>query len=554
MTAQDVISLQVLWNRLLALVEEQATTLIRGSFSPAVREAGDIASGVFDRKGRMLAQAVTGTPGHVNSMATAVPVFLNQIPLDDMEPGDAYITNDPWIASGHLHDVTVVTPAFHRDRLVALFAATVHIVDVGGRGLGADGRDVFEEGICIPIMPLVRSGRLNTDLIRIFKINSREPSLVEGDLIAIASAGDLGARRLSAILDSFGVDDLTDLSAFITERSLTAMSDSISQIPDGRYENSLIMDGHDGQIRIAAALTVASDQIAVDYSGTDPCSSHGINVTLNYTAAYTIYGVKCLLAPEIPNNEGSMRSISVSAPPGCILNAQRPAPVSARHVVGHFLPDVMLGCLHKAVKQGAPAESAMMWNPYFRGSHDADGMARHWDAFLFNNGGMGARPASDGLSTTGFPSVVRAIPVEVAESVAPIVVWRKEFRPNSGGGGAFRGGLGQTVEVGALRDEDIEFSAMFDRIDNPAAGRDGGLPGAAGSVSLDDGTQLRGKGTQRIPKGRRLVMNLPGGGGYGSPADRQAHLIEQDIRHGKITPEHAQEVYGPKTEGLCRVP
>jgi len=540
----DQIKTQIIWNRLISVVEEQANAIIRGSFSPAVREAGDLAAGIFDTRGRMLAQAVTGTPGHVNSMAAAVPDFLDIFPVDTMAPGDAFITNDPWVASGHLHDFTIVTPAFYRGKVVGLFAATVHAVDVGGRGLGADGRQVYEEGICVPIMHLARAGEINRDLIRILCANSREPLLVEGDTVAIAGAGEEGVRRLEKMMDEFAITDLDTIGEHIITQSRNALGRVISNLPDGTYRHETTVDGYDEPVRLKAALTIGGERITVDYSGSAPASSYGINVVINYTSAYTVYGVKCLIAPDIPNNHGSIEPIAVHAPEGSILNAVRPSPVAARHVIGHVLPDLVLGCMDQAIAEGTPAESAMMWNPYFRGAHWFDDGRRDWEAFFFTSGGMGGRPGRDGLSATAFPAGVSSIPVEVAESVSPIVVWRKEFRAGSGGAGEYRGGLGQDVEIGGHGERGMIFSAMFDRVNNPASGHHGGGAGAPGVVKLKSGTKLRSKGMQDIPDRDRLILALPGGGGFGDPLKRDPQAVLDDVMDGLISRDDAAAIYG----------
>src|SRR6516164_7453391 len=411
--ALALINEQIMWSRLIAVVEQQAQTMLRTAFSTPVREAGDLSAGVFDRQGRMLAQAVTGTPGHVNSMANAVKHFLDVYPLATMKPGDHYITNDPWLTSGHLHDITVVTPSFYRGEPVGLFANTIHVVDIGGLGMGPDGRQVFEEGLSIPIMPLARADRMNEDLLRLVRANVREPLQVEGDIYATAACNDEGSRRLIEMMDEFEIANLDRLGDTIVEASREATLERIRALPKGTYRNSLTMDGYDKPLVLNAALTISDDGIHVDFDGTSPASSHGINVVYNYCLAYTAFGVKCLVAPEVPNNAGSLAPISVSAPEGCVLNVKRPWPVAARHTVGQMLPDVVFGCLQGVMP--VPAEGASsLWNPQICG-------------------GAGARPSKDGLSATAFPSGVRTIPVEATESVAPVVFYRREFRDGSGG-------------------------------------------------------------------------------------------------------------------------
>jgi N-methylhydantoinase B len=545
---------QIMWSRLIAVVEEQAQTMLRTAFSTSVREAGDLSAGVFDRHGRMLAQAVTGTPGHVNSMANAVIHFLKAFPLARMRPGDHYITNDPWLTSGHLHDITVVTPSFFRGEPVGLFANTIHVVDIGGLGMGPDGRQVFEEGLSIPIMPLAREGVMNEDLLQMVRANVREPLQVEGDIYACAACNDEGSRRLVEMMDEFDIANLDRLGDTIVEASREATLARIRALPPGTYRHSLTMDGYDKPLVLEAALTISGDGIHVDFAGTSPASSYGINVVYNYCLAYTAFGVKCLVAPAVPNNAGSLGAITVSAPEGCVLNARRPWPVAARHTVGHMLPDVVAGCLHQVIAGGAPAEGASsLWNPQiFGGGSLVDEVEDGTDAgalplfstVIFHCGGAGARPTKDGLSATAFPSGVRTIPVEATESIAPVVFYRREFRESSGGAGKFRGGLGQVIELGGAGATPIALLCNFERVKNPARGRDGGGPGANGAVALRSGRPIRPKGRQTVPARDAICLGLPGGGGFGDPRTRDPARVLDDVLDGLITAEEARRDYG----------
>jgi N-methylhydantoinase B len=526
------LDIQLLWDRLIAVCEEQALTMVRAAFSPPVREGGDLSAGLFDLRGRMLAQAVTGTPGHVNTMASAVPHFLERFPISSMQEGDSFITNDPWLASGHLHDVTVLVPAFHRGRIAGLFAATVHIVDVGGRGMGTDARDLFEEGVRLPHLHLSRRGELNADLIAILCANSREPDQIEGDLLAILVAGEEGARRLSDALEEFSIADLDEASDHICNASEAATRAAIAALPPGVYRNHLRTDGYEAPVDIHVSMTVGNGGIALDFGGTSARSGYGVNVVLAYTAAYSCYGLKCTVAPHVPNNWGSLRPFTVTAPEGCILNPARPAPVSARHIIGHALPDAVFGCISQAMPGAAPAESGMMWNPYIRGSVALEGPSRDWEIFCFMSGGMGARANADGLDATAFPAGIKNIPVESIEAACPLVFWRKELRPGSGGAGRHRGGHGQIVEIGGLDDRALRVQAMFDRVENPARGRDGGGDGQAGCCRLSSGIPFRAKGLQDVPAGDRLILELPGGGGYGDPMDRSLADHARDAAEG----------------------
>ena len=545
---------QIMWNRLIAVVEEQAQTMIRTAFSTSVREAGDLSAGVFDRQGRMLAQAVTGTPGHVNSMANAVKYFLDVFPIEGMKPGDHYITNDPWLTSGHLHDITVVTPSFYRGQAVGLFANTIHVVDIGGLGMGPDGRQVFEEGLAIPIMPLAREGRMNEDLLRLVRANVREPLQVEGDIYACAACNDEGSRRLVEMMDEFEIANLDRLGDTIIEASREATLARIRALPHGTYRNTLTMDGYDKPLLLNAALTIFDDGIHVDFDGTSPASGYGINVVMNYCIAYTAFGVKCLVAPDVPNNAGSLEPIIVSAPEGCVLNAKRPWPVAARHTVGQMLPDVVAGCLHQAIRGGVPAEGASsLWNPQiFGGGSLVDEVEAGTDAnslpefstVIFHCGGAGARPTKDGLSATSFPSGVRTIPVESTESIAPVVFHRREFRNSSGGPGTFRGGLGQVIEIGGAGATPVALLCNFERVKNPARGRDGGQSGAAGTVTLRSGKPIRPKGRQTVPPRDAIRLELPGGGGFGDPRARDPERVRADVLDGLITADEARADYG----------
>ena len=550
--ALSQIHMQIMWSRLIAVVEEQAQTLVRTAFSTSVREAGDLSAGVFDRDGNMLAQAVTGTPGHVNSMAAAVKHFLAAFPLDTMKPGDHYITNDPWLTCGHLHDLTVVSPTFLDGRPVGLFASTVHVVDIGGLGMGPDGRQVFEEGLAIPLMPLAREGRFNEDLLRIVRANVREPLQVEGDVYALAACNDEGSRRLVEMMEEYGITNLDRLGAHVIETSREATIEAIAKLKPGKYRNSVTMDGYDRPLTLAAEMTIGSDNIHLDYTGTSPASAFGINVVLNYTLAYTAFGVKCLVAPEVPNNAGSLAPITVSAPEGCLLNVKRPRAVAARHTVGHMLPDLVFGCLQQIIEGGVPAEGASsLWNPQIYGGADVQdelGGASNeelpaFSSVIFHCGGTGARPGKDGLDVTAFPSGVRTIPVEATESIAPVVFRRREFREGSGGAGRYRGGLGQTIELGGAEGNPIAMLCNFERINNPARGRNGGGQGAPGKVSLVSGKPIRSKGRQSVPGGDFIRLELPGGGGFGDPAERDPDQVAADVTDGLISRESAEREY-----------
>ena len=547
-SALTTIQRQIQWNRLIAVVEEQAQIMIRTAFSTTVREAGDLSAGIFDLQGRMLAQAVTGTPGHVNSMMESVGHFLAKFPAGTMRPGDHYITNDPWLGTGHLHDLTVVTPAFRRGRIVGLFANTAHVIDVGGLGMGPEGRSVFEEGLYIPIVKCFDQGRPNETFFDFLRAGSRTPVELEGDVYSLCACNDAGARRLVEMMDEFAMDSLDDLAATIFDSSRQATLAEIAKLPRGTYRAEIRSDGYEAPVTLKATMTVLEDAIEVDFAGTSGLSSRGINVPAAYCRAYACFGIKCVVAPEIPNNWASLAPFRMQIPERCILNAPRPFPVSVRHVVGQLLPDLMMGCLHQAVPDRVNAEgSSALWNPPLRGGGQVSGAAAElpdFEIITFNSGGTGARPTKDGLDGTAFPSGVRTMPVEATENVAPVVFWKNEIRPDSAGAGRTRGGFGKVMEIGAKGDAEFAVNATFDRVANAPKGREGGGDGAKGWVGLDDGTVLRTKGYQVIPKGRHLVLKLAGGGGMGDPRARDRALVERDVADGLVSQAQAKALYG----------
>ena len=541
------VQLNVMWTRLISIVEEQAQALVRTAFSTSVREAGDLSAGVYDAQGAMLAQAVTGTPGHVNAMADAVPHFIREIGRDTMRDGDVYLTNDPWMGTGHLHDITVVTPVFHGGALVGFFACTAHVVDIGGRGFGADGNSIYEEGLQLPIMRFADGGTVDQTLIRLIRANVREPDQLIGDLFALATCNRIGQRRLTEMLAEFALPDLGAVADFILTQSRDATLARIEALPSGEATGHMRIDGYTAPVDLCVTVSFNGDHVACDWTGTSGLDPKGINVPLVYTKAYACYALKCAIAPDIPNNAASLAPFRVTAPEGTIVNATHPAPVALRHVIGHLVPDTVFAALDQLIPGVVPAEGAGCLCNFQLSLRPGDGApagARRAEVLTFNSGGAGARPTLDGLSATAFPSGVMTMPVEATEHAGPVIIWRKELRPDSGGAGEFRGGLGQMMEVGTRPGYAADFSAMFDRVDHPARGRHGGTDGAPTTVALDDGTRLRGKGRQPVPQGARVMLAFPGGAGYGDPARRDPALIARDLTLGYITRAAARDTWG----------
>ena len=516
---------QILWNRLIAVVEEQANVLLKTAFGPITREAGDLSAGVYDTKGRMLAQAVTGTPGHVNTMATAVAHFLDRFPPKTLKPGDVLVTNDPWMGTGHLFDFVTVTPAFLKGRHIGFFASTCHVIDIGGRGFVAEASSVYEEGVYVPHMKMMigdgKGGASpNETLFSIIAGNVREPMQVRGDLLGLVSCNEVATRRLAAMLDEFGLKELDSLGEYILETSRKSMLEAVRKLPQGTWGATMTLDGYEAPIELKAALTVSRKGVHVDYAGTSPASRFGINSPKCYTDAYTSFGVKCVVAPHVPNNAGSLEVVTVSCPEDSIVHPLRPRAVTARHVIGQMLPELVFDCFDEPLGGKVPAEGAgSMWVLGLSGGPQLQGApmdATRFNVISIGIGGMGARPSKDGLSTTAFPSGVGAIPVEITEAQSPLLFRRRELAEGSGGDGQRRGGMGARIEI--ENTESAPFSiacATFDRRHNPARGRAGGANGAVGKVHLASGKVLPGKETYVVPAGDRLVAEMPGGGGYG---------------------------------------
>ena len=539
----DPITLEVIWSRLISVVDEQAAALIHSSFTTVVREAGDLSAGVFDRCGNMIAQSVTGTPGHINTMANCVRKYVApSYPIDSLEPGDTLITNDPWEASGHLFDLTIVSPVFYRGRGVAWFANTCHAVDIGGATMGGDAGSLYEEGLAIPLMKLFKAGEANRELFDIIRANVRVPDQVIGDIYAQEVGNQVGARKLIEMLDEYNLPDIEAVSAQILDRTETAVRKAVRALPDGCYRNRITIDGFDEPLTIACAITVDGDALTVDYAGSSPQVERGINVVLNYTHAYTTYTLMAVLAPGIPNNEGAFRPIDVRAPLGSILNCRRPAPVSARHLIGHFVSQPLLTALAEIVPEQVIANgSAGLWNTMMDGM---DETGEEFAYIFFSAGGMGGAHDRDGLSATAFPSGIMGVPVEAIETAAPLLMHRRELRPDSGGPGRFRGGLGQVMELEIITGAPANHSCMYDRTGNPALGLLGGKAGATGAVRLSDGGRPHPKSHYRLAPGQRVVLELPGGGGFGPPFERAAERVRQDLLQGYISHEAAERDFG----------
>jgi N-methylhydantoinase B len=459
------------------------------------------------------------------------------------------------MTAGQINDITITTPFFKNGRLVALFANTCHSADIGGRILSAEAREVFEEGLRLPIMKLFDRGEPNQVLMQIVRVNVRQPDEVIGDFYAQTASNDAGGRALLEMMEEFGLDSIDPVAEEIISRSEAAVRGEIAKLPSGEWSNETWSDGFEEPILIRCTVRVAGDEIFIDFSGSSPQSTRGINVVLNYTHAYASFAIKAAICPDVPHNEGSFRPVHVSAPPGSILNALEPAPVASRQVIGHFIPSAIFAALSGALPGRLMAPGAdPIWLSVWRGQNPS------FTLTLFQVGGTGARPSKDGLSAVGFPSGVAGVPAEIVESLSPVVVKRRELRPDSGGAGKWRGGLGQLTEFVRRGEGRWSVSSIADRTKYPAPGLLGGQAGAAGEVALGDGTRLHAKSLVDLGAGDTVHVNLPGGGGYGDPLQRDVQRVLGDVIEGYITPEEAEKNYGVavryigKPEELVKLP
>jgi N-methylhydantoinase B len=506
--------LEVAWTRLLSVVDEAAATLVRTAYSVTIREMKDLAVVLFDPDGNSLAEAAIASPSFIGTLPRTMAAFLAWRSAERWQPGDLVITNDPWLGTGHLQDISMVAPIFGQGAVVAFVAVAAHGPDIGGSIYSAISREIFEEGLRIPICEYARAGERN-DLVRAFiRGNVRVPDKVIGDLEAMAASCAMAGRRVQRLLDEIGPGTFVAVTRELLARSERAMREAIRRTPDGRYEAHLAMDGFDERLEIRIAVTVRGDSVLVDYEGSSQEQPLGINVPFTYTYAHTAYPLKCLFQPRLPNNAGTFRPISVRAPEGSILNPRHPAPVSARHITGHFLSGAVLRALARALPDRVIAESGAP--PVQLVVSGEDGGGRQFTEQVVLAGGLGARPNKDGLSVISYPTNVSWIPTEMIEALTPLRVERKEIRARSGGGGRFRGGDGQRFVVTNSGREPLRLSVLADLTHRGPLGVAGGRPGRETKIRLG-GRPLGCKVVTDFMPESRLLVETSGGGGYGPP-------------------------------------
>ena len=539
-SAIDAVTLSILWDRLIGITDEIISALVRSSFSTIVRESGDLSVVVLDADGNSIAQGSYSVPSFTGTAASTLRHMLAKFPAESLEPGDVIATNDAWMGTGHLFDINVMRPVFRDGHLIGYTMSITHLPDIGGIGFGAAASEIFHEGLRLPICKLVRAGRLDEPMFDVIRSNVRVPEQVFGDLMANITCNEVGSRQLLDFMDEYEIDDLTPLSAAIRSQSERAIRDRIAAIPDGVHEGAIDIEGIDEPLRLVCRAEVAGRGIHLDFAGSSPPVNRGINVPLCYTRAMACYAVKCLTVPGMPNNEGAVAPIRVSAPEDSILNAPPPCPTGGRHVTGHMVVPLVFRTLAGAVPDRVQADCGMMNIVTFQGRRP-DGQPM--STIYFSTGGFGALAGLDGADTTPGPSNMRTVPTEMWESLTGITIVHKRLLPDTSGHGEARGGLGQEIEFRNDTGAPLSVFCVAPRSEFPARGLFGGGDGSHRTI-LIEGRPVHPKGAHVVAPGQLFTMRDAGGGGYGNPANRSRAKVLADLEEGFITPGVAREIYG----------
>jgi N-methylhydantoinase B len=528
----DTITLEILWQRLVSAVDEASAALIRAAFSTIVRESYDFACVITDTRGELLAQAQNSIPAFIGTLPRTVQWLMSYFPPDGLSPGDVLVSNDPWYGTGHLPDINLVKPIFYRATLIGYAAATAHAPDIGGRTGSHDLRDVYEEGVQIPPLKLLRKGVVDETLVAMLRANVRAADAVIGDLWAQMGALDVIEARVMTVMDEYGLNELDALSSEIQQRTQAAMRRAIAEVPHGTYRHAFDTDGILGHtVHIEMSMTFDGHDCVIDFAGSSPqITGMALNCVYPYTYAYTSYGVKLALLPNVRNNEGVWRPIKIHAPVGSVLNHKFPTSGASRSMLGQYLPAGVMQCLAQAVPgkvMGSPGSP--VWSLYQSG---VDKNGRTYANRYFLNGGFGANARMDGANVLSWPSNISNVPIEMIEHDAPYRVRAKRLREGTGGQGTHRGGLGQEIELEVLGEEPLQFRFNAERIKTPTDGVVGGQPGATGEIRINGQAVEDTKAVYTLQPGDRLRMATPSGGGYGDPSQRPRALAERDRDEG----------------------
>ena len=534
MTAKklDPVRLGLIWRRMDGIVDQVAETFVRAAFSVVVRDNYDMAFSLFDERGRQLTQSKRSIPSFMGTLPRTLQAVLEKHPADTLVPGDTIITNDSWIGTGHLNDISMIHPIFRYGTLIAFAASTAHTVDIGGAP-SPSARDRYEEGLTIPICKIVEAGTESPVVLSFLEENLRQPTETLGDIRAQFAAYRDCARMLNRLFDEEEIDGLAVVADEIIKRSELSMEAAIEALPDGTYTDGFDIDGVDQPLRVECTVTINGNAISIDFTGTSGQVLWPINSVLNYTQAYACYAVKCLLDPNAPNNAGTLAPITVSAPEGCLLNATPPAPVWGRHLSGHYVPPAIFGALAEVLPDKVCAESGSpLWNVYFSGKKpNGDG---NFVKMFFMNGGHGARSHGDGPGCLSFPSNVSNQPIEAFEHQAPLLVTEKALVPDTGGAGKYRGGNAQRIGFISRSDQPVTMTIRHERVGFPPRGLLGGEVGSVG-IDMVNGQKIPAKSRTELNPGDEVSFQTPGGGGLFPPSEREPEMIENDARSGLAT-------------------
>jgi N-methylhydantoinase B len=531
----DAVTIEIMWTRLVSIVDEAAKVIARTAFSTLSNDANDYACVLTDAEGASLAQNTYGIPSFIATLPATVRHILAEFGAAAMRDGDVYMTNDPWLGTGHLPDVCLIKPLFRGGRLVAFAATTSHVPDIGGQVRSIAPREIYEEGLHIPPVLFLRGGVADPLLATLIRTNVRTPDQTMGDIWAQVAALEVMEARLGQLMQDYALSELGPLATEIYDRSERAMRAAIARVPEGVYRYQMLTDGMPGMaapFTLCVTLTVTNGRIDADYKGTSAQQPCAINCPLTYTYAMTAYAVRCALLPDLPNNEGMFRPVGVTAPEKTLLNPLFPAAVGGRAATGHYVPVLVFGALHQALPDRVmAAPGSPLWNMTLIGEE----AGRRYACVLFFNGGLGGRRSSDGVSCLSWPSNISTTPVEVAERAAPILIRYKRLCPDSGGAGTYRGGLGQETLVELRGATGSSAFFMTERTSIPAPGLGGGEAGGLGAV-LIDGEPANTRTPHHLGQGATILIRTPGGGGYGPPAARDPALAERDIAQAYVTP------------------
>jgi N-methylhydantoinase B len=539
----DPITLEIMWQRLLSCANQAAATILRTSFSTVVASSHDFRYVLTDANGDSLAQSYLGEVMFVTTFPDCVKRIIDEVGPENMKPGDVFFTNDPWIAAGHLPDIHIATPVFFDGKLVAFSGSVIHISDIGGRFGPHDASEVYEEGICFPILRLYREGELNDDLLKILRANVRVWELAQGDVMAQVSGNQVGASLLCSFLEEYELADVAELSQTLQSRVEKAMRAKIATLPDGRYPGRTIAEiGVEGEeIEVVSVITVDGDEIVVDYEGSSPQTTHaGVNCVLNCTRSLTLFPIHAMLLPDVPSNEGITRPIKIVAPAGSVMNALPPVPVDIRAMITHLLPDHVMGSLAEILPDRVTAANGIRWMLLADRINSHTG--RRTITSFFQAGALGASSHRDGSNGKFFPIKAYHTPVERFELDTGLIVEEKNLREDTGGAGRSRGGLGQRIRLWNPSPDPVSFTFYRPQMHHPPAGYFGGQAGATGNIELN-GERLQ-TGVMRLEQGDRALLETPSGGGFGPPEERDPERVAEDVRQGYVSPQAARALYG----------